>query len=118
MYLRSRRDSTTSNEACLNISTISVASFAGLLSAVTFWYFELPITSATRFSAQAGWPARQAANAATTRAASQRIQIPGFRSRKSYHLRVSQQGERRSSVISVTDRVFGNPRNYGQRPKA
>src|SRR5882757_9104105 len=114
MYLRSRRDSTTSNEALLNISVISVASLAGLVSAVTFWYFELPMTSATRFSAQADWPARQAANAATTRAASRRIQIPGFRSRKSYHLRVSQQGERPSSVIPVTDRVFADPETQSE----
>jgi hypothetical protein len=37
MYFRSRRDSTTSNDAFFNISVMAVASLAGLVRATTFW---------------------------------------------------------------------------------
>ena len=37
IYFRSRRDSTTSKDAFLNISVMAVASLAGLVSAATFW---------------------------------------------------------------------------------
>jgi predicted O-linked N-acetylglucosamine transferase (SPINDLY family) len=48
---KSCRKSTESNPAALSIATTAAASLAGFFSRFTFLYAELPITSATRFSA-------------------------------------------------------------------
>ena len=55
--------SITSNPAALRIWATACASCDGLVSAVTDWYAELPMTSAIRFSANAAPEPADAAHA-------------------------------------------------------
>ena len=51
---RSRSLSTTSKPALSEQQRIASASRAGLVNCGTRWYLDMPMTSATRFSANAG----------------------------------------------------------------
>jgi hypothetical protein len=66
----------------VNVAAIMAASFAGFAKRTTFRYAELPITSAIRLSAKAGWHTSTDKSSAHAMVPTARIENPQIKKRR------------------------------------